>query len=161
LILLRSSSYAFHDVGSYLDAENRLQKSNNAVARSLGALKPSLQIVAYVQSIPEPDLAIIGMGNRDVGAGRGFPKPGLWFRVRPGEKSSTWEKCPAEWEVFRVMSQHAFLRIPKTETEPAELKVGDMIAFDVLFPGGTFPSWKKILLVSSDYVVTDVCSTYF
>jgi D-serine dehydratase len=56
-----------------------------------------------------------------------------------------------------MMDQHAYLRIaPGTD-----LKVGDMLAFDISHPCLTFDKWRQILVVDADYRVTEVVETCF
>ena len=64
----------------------------NACARqtpSRAPFSPSLQTAlhlwAYVQSIPEPTRAIVGLGRRDAAFDSGLPVPALHFR--PGIRS--------------------------------------------------------------------------
>jgi D-serine dehydratase len=61
------------------------------------------------------------------------------------------------WEIFGMMDQHAYLRIPPG----ADLKVGDMIAFDISHPCLTFDKWREVLIVDPSYRVTEVVETFF
>jgi D-serine dehydratase len=155
LILLRPGCYVVHDIGIYLEAEKRFQQSSS-VAKSLGLLKPALQVISYVQSKPEPNLVILGMGKRDVAIDCGFPKPGRILRPGPGPEKC-WKKCPVDWEVVKVMDQHAFLKIPLG----SEVRAGDMIASDISHPCNTFSAWKQLLVVDENYHVSDIYMTYF
>ena len=64
-VVLRPGCYLTHDVGIYKKAQNEIF-ARNPIAKKMGeGLMPALQLWAYVQSIPEPDRAIIGLGKRD------------------------------------------------------------------------------------------------
>ena len=56
-----------------------------------------------------------------------------------------------------MMDQHAFLRI----TPGDDLRVGDMIAFDISHPCLTFDKWRVMPIVDSRYQVVDVIRTFF
>jgi len=152
-VVLRPGCYLTHDVGSYRRAHARMMQSN-PVAREIGeGLLPALHIWACVQSIPEPQRAIIGMGRRDAAFDSGLPVPALHFR----HGSPAPQPAPAHWETTRLMDQHAYLRI-----EPGDgLRVGDMIAFDICHPCLTFDKWRTIPVVDSAYNVVDIVQTFF
>ena len=116
-------------------------------------LTPALHIWAYVQSIPEPDKAIITMGRRDAAFDSGLPVPALHFR--PGNAAP--QAAPAHWEVTKLMDQHAYLSIKSGD----DLRVGDMIAFDICHPCLTFDKWRTLVIVDSAWQVTEIIQTYF
>lgn len=152
-IVLRPGCYLTHDVGAYRRAHARMLASN-AMARNLHAeLMPALQIWAYVQSVPEPTRAIIGMGRRDAAFDSGLPVPALHFR--PGDAAP--RAAPSHWQVAKLMDQHAYLSI---ESEN-EVRVGDMIAFDICHPCLTFDKWRALPIIDRDFNVVDVAQTYF
>src|SRR5476651_21682 len=64
-VILRPGCYLTHDVGVYKKAQNEIF-ARNPIAKKMGkGLNPALQLWAYVESIPEPDRVIIGLGKRD------------------------------------------------------------------------------------------------
>ncbi|MDQ7975655.1 amino acid deaminase [Paraburkholderia sp. SARCC-3016] len=154
-IVLRPGCYVTHDVGVYRKAQTDIF-ARNPVARKMGAgLLPALQLWAYVQSIPEPDLAIIGFGKRDAAFDAGLPEPARHYR--PGNTAPREVAASEGWEVFNMMDQHAYMRIPAG----ADLQVGDMIAFDISHPCLTFDKWRQVLVVDPSYRVTEVIETFF
>ena len=162
-VILRPGCYLTHDVGIYRHAEHRIQ-ANNPVAREMQtSLLPALQVWAYVQSVPEPGRAIIALGKRDAAFDAGFPIASLHFRPESGEASAaaparaTPSPAPAEWQITAMLDQHAFMSMP----EDADLRVGDMIGFDISHPCLTFDKWRHLLLVDDDYRVTGLVSTFF
>ncbi|TKC89829.1 amino acid deaminase [Trinickia terrae] len=154
-VVLRPGCYLTHDVGIYKKAQTDIF-ARNPIARKMGeGLLPALQLWAYVQSIPEPDRAIIGMGKRDSAFDAGLPEPARHYR--PGTDKPRNIGADEGWEVFGMMDQHAYLRIPPG----ADLKVGDMIAFDISHPCLTFDKWRQVLVVDPEYRVTEVIETFF
>ena len=154
-VVLRPGCYLTHDVGIYQQAQTGIL-ARNPVAKKMGeALLPALQLWAYIQSIPEPDRAIIGFGKRDAAFDAGFPVPARHYR--PGMQAPREIAADEGWEVTGMMDQHAYLRI----APGADLKVGDMLAFDISHPCLTFDKWRQVLIVDSNYRVTEVVETFF
>ena len=154
-VVLRPGCYLTHDVGVYRKAQTDIF-ARNPVAKKMGeGLLPALQLWAYVQSIPEPDRAIIGLGKRDSAFDAGMPEPSRHYR--PGTEAPRDIAASEGWEIFGLMDQHAYLRIPAG----ADLKVGDMIAFDISHPCLTFDKWRQVLVVDPAYRVTEVIETFF
>ena len=154
-VVLRPGCYLTHDVGIYRKAQTDIF-ARNPVAKKMGeGLLPALQLWAYVQSIPEPDRAIIGLGKRDSAFDAGMPEPARHYR--PGNEAPRDIAASEGWEIFGLMDQHAYLRNPAG----ADLKVGDMIAFDISHPCLTFDKWRQVLVVDPAYRVTEVIETFF
>jgi D-serine dehydratase len=55
------------------------------------------------------------------------------------------------------MDQHAYLHI----AEGDDIRVGDMIAFDISHPCLTFDKWRYLPIVDSEYRVIDIVQTFF
>ena len=152
-IILRPGCYLTHDVGIYKAAEARIHASN-PVARSMQtSLLPALQLWAYVLSIPEPGLVILGLGKRDAAFDAGLPIPAMHYR--PGTKAPV--AAPADWQLTAMMDQHAFMKI----APDADVQVGDMLALDISHPCLTFDKWRQLLVVDDNYTVTDAVETFF
>ncbi len=152
-IVLRPGCYLTHDVGAYRQAASRIQ-AGNPVARKMGtSLRPALRLWAYVQSRPEPERAIVGLGKRDAAFDAGFPVPALHYR--PGD--ATPGDAAAHWQVTAMMDQHAFLQVRAED----DLRVGDMLCFDISHPCLTFDKWRHLLVVDDDHNVVDAVSTRF
>jgi D-serine dehydratase len=153
-VILRPGCYLTHDVGVYLNAEKRIQASN-PVAREMGrSLLPALQLWAYVQAVPEANRAIIALGKRDAAFDAGMPITSLHYR--PGISQAPLP-APSDWKITAMMDQHAFMSIPTD----ADVKVGDMLAFDISHPCLTFDKWRQVLLVDEQYQVTGAVQTLF
>jgi len=75
----------------------------------------------------------------------------------PGSEAPRDIAASEGWEIFGLMDQHAYLRIPAG----ADLKVGDMIAFDISHPCLTFDKWRQLLVLDANWRTIDVVQTYF
>jgi len=157
-IVLRPGCYLTHDVGVYRDAQVNILERNPIARQMHSGLRPALQIWAYVQSVPEPDLAIVAMGKRDAAFDAGLPVPALHFRPSDTGPSDALPKpAPTHWAVTRMQDQHAYLQISAGDN----LRVGDMLGFDISHPCLTFDKWRSLLVVNAHYDVIDVLPTYF
>ena len=158
-IILRPGCYLTHDVGIYKAAEARIHASNPVAREMQTSLLPALQLWAYVLSIPEPGLAILGLGKRDAAFDAGLPVPALHFRPQnkgcPG--SETPVAASADWKLTAMMDQHAFMQVGAD----ADLQVGDMLALDISHPCLTFDKWRQLLVVDDNYTVIDAVETFF
>jgi D-serine dehydratase len=152
-IVLRPGCYLTHDVGPYRQAQSRILE-NNPIAHGMNSgLLPALQVWAYVQSIPEDEKAIIGMGKRDVAFDSGLPIPALHYR--PGDAVP--EPAPAHWVTTKMMDQHAYMKIVPGD----DLRVGDMVGFDICHPCLTFDKWRTLPILDNQYRVIDIIQTFF
>jgi D-serine dehydratase len=152
-IVLRPGCYLTHDAGVYREAQ-RLIEMRNPIARQMrGGLLPALQLWAYVQSVPESRKAIIAMGKRDAAFDSGLPAPILHYR--PGNQAPT--VAPPGWKLVKMMDQHAFLELGEGD----DIRVGDMIGFDISHPCLTFDRWRYLPVLDAAYNVLDVVETFF
>jgi D-serine deaminase-like pyridoxal phosphate-dependent protein len=152
-IVLRPGCYLTHDVGAYREAQARIREHNPIAHQMTSGLIPALQVWAYVQSIPEPERAIVSMGKRDASFDSGLPVPAMHFR--PGDSAP--QVTPHHWLVTKLMDQHAFLQIHSGDN----IRVGDMIGFDICHPCLTFDKWRTLPVLNPDYQVIDIVRTYF
>jgi len=152
-LLLRSGCYLTHDAGIYRDAQARMMKENSVAQKMAPGLVPALQLWAYVQSLPERNAAIVGFGKRDAAFDAGLPTPSLHFR--PGREAPV--AAPHDWKVTRLWDQHAHMQIP----DNADLRVGDMIGFDISHPCLTFDKWRYLPVLDAKFNVIDIVETFF
>lgn len=128
-LVLRSGAIFFHDHGVYerglagLDARNgfRFGGETHVAAREF---QPALRVWAEVLSLPEPGLAICGMGLRDVANDQGLPRPLALYRN--GSRLA----ALAGADVLRLNDQHAFVAIAKD----SDVAVGDVVEFGISHP---------------------------
>jgi len=152
-VVLRPGCYLTHDAGIYRTAQQRIQARNSVAQRMHWGLLPALQLWAYVQSVPEKHTAIVALGKRDAAFDAGLPAPALHFR--PGNAAPA--GAPSAWEVTKMMDQHAYLRI----SEGDDIRVGDMIGFDISHPCLTFDKWRFVSVLDIHYRVIDMVETFF
>jgi D-serine deaminase-like pyridoxal phosphate-dependent protein len=140
-VMLRSGCYMTHDHGMY---------ASSAAGRSF--LRPALELWAYVQSIPEPELAILSFGRRDAPHDSGLPVP-LWHLAPGGVERRSLKDC----SVIAVNDQHAYLRLPAS----SPLRVGDRVVCGISHPCTAFDKWKVIPLLDERDFVIGAVRTYF
>jgi D-serine deaminase-like pyridoxal phosphate-dependent protein len=146
--LLRSGCYVVHDHRSYRDAMAEVKVRHPELE---GNLEPALAVFAHVQSLPEPGLAVVAMGKRDISVDPDLPIP-LQLH-RPGEPPRPLTGC----SVRKMMDQHAMMVIP----EHADICIGDIVSFGASHPCLTFDKWRRVLRVDDDLRVLEVMPTFF
>ncbi len=154
MTVLRCSSYLTHDSGLNDRSFNRLLERHDNTKPPLGELTHSLEVWAYVQSIPETGLALMTMGKRDISFDIEMPIPLHIFR--PGEDSVI-RPMNKDCQIASLNDQHGYLRFPSLEN----IQVGDMIGFGVSHACTTFDKWQVLLTVDDDYTVTGAITTWF
>jgi D-serine dehydratase len=152
-VVLRPGCYLTHDIGVYKDAQAKILERNKIAHEMKSGLLPALQVWAYVHSRPEAERAIVGLGKRDAAFDAGLPVAAV--RFRPGDAAPV--AAPAHWKMTKMMDQHAYLQIAADD----DVRVGDMIGFDISHPCLTFDRWRVIPVVNAKYDVVDVIETFF
>ncbi|HVW93387.1 MAG TPA: amino acid deaminase [Devosia sp.] len=148
-IVLRSGCYVTHDDGTYERAHREAKADPHR--HPTADLQPALEAWAYVQSRPEPDLAFLTMGKRDIPYDAGLPVPLKLYRPGVGFLPV------GEAAVFATNDQHAFVRLaPVTDWQ-----VGDLVASGISHPCTAFDKWRFIPVVSDAYDVIDGVLTFF
>lgn len=148
--LLRSGCYITHDHGFY-------KRMVSVVNQRLGCgngLQAALEVWATVQSLPEPGLAILAVGKRDISYDLDMPVPIAMCALSSRSPQAT----PAGWTISGMNDQHAYLRLGD---EPAGLQVGDRVALGVSHPCTTFDKWRWMPVVDGTYGVIDALVTCF
>jgi D-serine dehydratase len=156
--LLRSGCYVTHDQGHY-------RRLVQAVDRRLGCaesdgLRAALEVWTLVQSMPEPGLAILAAGKRDVSFDLGLPIP---LAVVPRATRAR-VPVPAGWRIASLNDQHAYLRLDDgagpAGGRPA-LAVGDRVVLGISHPCTTFDKWRWMPVIEDDGRVVDAITTLF
>ena len=143
-VILRSGGYLTLDHGLY-------QAVTPAARGAIGApvLWPALELWAQVLSRPEPDLALLGAGRRDVGFDLGMPVP-----LRVTGRDGT---APIHGEVTQLNDHHAFLQVdPGSAVAP-----GDLVCLGISHPCTTLDKWRLIPVLDDEDRVIDVVHTFF
>jgi D-serine deaminase-like pyridoxal phosphate-dependent protein len=149
--VLRPGSYVVHDHGIYKDAQCCVLDRRADLHEGL---RPAMEVWAHVQSLPEPGLAVIALGKRDVAYDAGLPSP--LRRYAPGVVPAQGLDI-SDCKVTAVMDQHAFMTVP----QGCELKVGDIIAFGASHPCLTFDKWRQGCLVDENLQIIESFDTCF
>jgi len=149
--LLRSGCYITHDQGSY-------QRMMNAVAQRTGCgtgLQAAMEVWASVQSCPEPGLAILAVGKRDLSYDLDMPTPLAVCR----RGSRELQAADPNWRITKLNDQHAYLQGSGPQHEA--LQVGDLLCLGISHPCTTFDKWRWMPMVDESYTVVDAVLTYF
>ncbi|GGO70077.1 amino acid deaminase [Bowmanella pacifica] len=152
-VVIRPGCYLIHDTGIYQDAQAEVKARSRMACDIKGDLISSLQVWAYVQSIPEPGMAVIGLGKRDAAFDAGLPTPVLHYH--PGDASPS--SVPSHWQLTRIMDQHAMLQIDPKD----KLTVGDILCFSTSHPCLTMDKWRYLGIVDDDHCVRQLIETCF
>jgi D-serine deaminase-like pyridoxal phosphate-dependent protein len=146
--ILRPGCYVVHDHRSYRDAMAAVKARHPELE---GELEPALAVFTHVQSLPEPGMAVVAMGKRDISVDPDLPIP---LQVhRPGQPAQTLTGC----SVRKVMDQHAMMVIP----DDLDLRIGDVVSFGASHPCLTFDKWRQVLLVDDELHVLETMPTFF
>ena len=145
-VILRSGAYLTHDHGFYGTVTPAARGAAGAPA-----LRPALELWAQVLSRPEPGLALLGAGRRDVGFDQGLPVP-LRVVLGSGPAAST-----AGWSVTALNDQHAYLRLDAG----AGLGPGDVVALGISHPCTTLDKWRVMPVLDDDDRVIEIVHAFF
>jgi D-serine deaminase-like pyridoxal phosphate-dependent protein len=158
--VLRSGAYLTHDDGLYSRTSPLTRPG--AEERGSPALRPALEVWAQVCSLPEPGLALLTMGRRDVSFDQDLPVPiGLQRhrhrrRHRLGEH---WSDGSLTSRVTKLNDQHAYLALSHTDED--RIAVGSWIRFGISHPCTVFDKWPLIPVLDADDRVVDLVRTFF
>jgi D-serine dehydratase len=152
--LLRSGCYVTHDHGFY-------KRMVSVVDERLGcdcgeSLVPAMEVWATVQSRPEPGLAILAVGKRDISFDLSLPVP----IARAARGALQPQGVPAGWKITALNDQHAYLRWDASEEAEAP-KVGDRVGLGISHPCTTFDNGHWMPVVEQDYRVSDAVAMHF
>lgn len=151
--VLRSGCYLTHD-------HQRYTRYLCCVAERLNlreTLKPALEVLACVQSCPEPGLALLSMGKRDVAYDLDLPLP-IW---RSDGQGGSPKSVPTHWLIDALNDQHAYLRYDASAPKGEWPQLGETVASGISHPCTTFDKWRWLPVVEDGYRVVDAVSTWF
>ena len=138
-VVIRPGAYVAHDEGIYRE-----------LSPLAGMLRPALEIWGAVLSRPEPELALLGFGKRDVPFDAGFPLPHFVY------SHGTLRRVDS-LEIFELNDQHAFVRVRPDDP----LAVGDFVGCGISHPCTAFDKWRLLPVVNDDYTITEAIATFF
>lgn len=154
--VLRSGCYVTHDDGNY-------RRLVGAVNRRIGCaeaqgLQAAIEVWTCVQSVPEPGLALLTAGRRDLSYDIEMPFPRRWA---PRGHSQA-QPVPDGWSISQLNDQHAYLRWPAAALgTPAAPRVGDRVGLGISHPCTTFDKWHWMPIVDDDYCIVDAVTIHF
>lgn len=123
-ILLRSGCYVTHDHGTYANVSPILE------------LEPALRVRALVTSHPEPGLAILNAGKRDLPYDAGLP---VVLQTHRNDRESP---ATIDATVRTLYDHHAVIT-----GEVEELRIGDTVDLGISHPCSAFDRWPEYLAV--------------
>ncbi len=152
--VLRSGCYLTHDHGNYHRFMTQVEKRENLSS----SLLPAICVWTQVQSVPEPGLALLTCGRRDISYDLELPMVTL-FAPRGTRQA---QAAPAGWRISALNDQHAYLRFdPAHFATSAAPQVGDRVGLGISHPCTTFDKWRWMALVDRDWTLTGAISTAF
>ncbi|CAI1053707.1 amino acid deaminase [Serratia quinivorans] len=151
-VVIRPGCYITHDRGIYQDAQNAVLARDSYACDLAGELTSALELVALVQSVPEPGRVIVNFGKRDAAFDAGLPQPIAHYRNGVRQQSGTQHLM-----THGIMDQHAMLSCPAE----FPVQVGDILVFATSHPCLTFDKWKTLFLIDDNYNVIETIETFF
>jgi D-serine dehydratase len=151
--VLRSGCYVTHDHWNYA----RYLKLVEAREGLSASLQPALEVWAMVQSVPEPGLAILSAGRRDLSYDQCMPMPVRWAAKGQRGKDAL-QATPDSWQVKALSDQHAHMVFAPDGVWP---QVGDRVALGISHPCTTFDKWRWMALIEEDGHISGAISTHF
>ncbi|MFY8118244.1 MAG: alanine racemase [Roseateles sp.] len=154
--LLRSGCYVCHDHGLYERMRHVMDERLSRTALGGADLRPALEVWCEVISCPEPGLALLNAGRRDVSFDQGWPLP-VWHAVLADRFAR--QAAPQGWQISGLNDQHAYLRWDPAQA--ATPSVGDRVALGPSHPCTTFDKWSWMAMVDEQDRVVDAITTQF
>ncbi|MBD8049127.1 alanine racemase [Limnohabitans radicicola] len=151
--VLRSGCYVTHDHWNYARYLKLVEQREGLSA----SLKPALEVWAIVQSVPEPGLAILSAGRRDLSFDQCMPMPVRWA-ARGQSGPGAIQAAPGSWQVKALSDQHAHMVFAMDGPVP---RVGDRIALGISHPCTTFDKWRWMAVIEDDGRISGAISTHF
>lgn len=146
---LRSGAYIVHDDGFY----RGISPFDEGAAHPAGSPRfiNAMHGYARVVSSPEPGLALVDGGKRDLPYDEGLPIPRAWRAT----SSDEWQ--PLDAEVSAMNDQHSYVRSEQ------HLPIGSVVRLGLSHPCTAFDKWRVLPVVASadSDVVIDLVRTWF
>jgi D-serine dehydratase len=144
-VVIRSGCYITHDHATYRESSPFRETGETD-------FQPAIEVWARVVSTPEPGLAIIDAGKRDLSTDARMPL--ALGRFREGRLEQL-----ADVTVDHFNDQHGYLHL--AEEHGDLLRVGDLVQLGISHPCTTFDKWRVIPVVDDSYRVISAIRTCF
>lgn len=148
---LRSGAYLTHDRGFYRSI-SPLDETNHQEGDHL---KSAIQGICRVASRPDPALALLDGGKRDLPYDAGMPVP-----LGVGASIDTIDAAPPASHIDVMNDQHTYLTL---DDAASNLQVGDVVSLGLSHPCTAFDKWQLIPVIASakDPRVVELVRTFF
>jgi len=147
--VLRSGCYVTHDSGFYA----RMSPFSRPGADPAYTLRPALEAWGEILSHPEPGLALVGLGRRDVPFDLGMPRPAL---LRPTGSTRLFRDVSG-CSVRALNDQHAFVDL----ADGVRVAPGDWMSFGISHPCTAFDKWRLVPEIDDEHRVLGFVETHF
>ncbi|MCW2558671.1 MAG: amino acid deaminase, partial [Mycobacterium sp.] len=141
-VVLRSGAYVIHDDGFYAGISPLI------AGRTERPLRSAMHGWARVVSRPEPELALLDAGKRDLPFDEGLPIP---------------QRIAGAAEITALNDQHAFLRLVTGSAD--DVSVGAIVRLGLSHPCTAFDKWRLIPVVddadAAEPRIVDLIHTFF
>jgi D-serine deaminase-like pyridoxal phosphate-dependent protein len=141
-VVLRSGAYVIHDDGFYAGISPLIP------SRTEHPLRSAMHGWARAVSRPEPELALLDAGKRDLPFDEGLPVP---------------QRMPIAAEITALNDQHAFLRLPGGSAD--DVPVGTVVRLGLSHPCTAFDKWRLIPVIDDADAarprIVDLIHTFF
>ena len=144
-VVLRSGCYLTHDSGIYERVSPLPSRDGDR------GFQPAMELWGSVLSRPEPGLALLGFGKRDVPFDIDLPIPEV-VRSRSGDL----RQAGGLITILELNDQHAYGRVDPELT----LEVGDLVGCGLSHPCTAFDKWRVIPVLDEADRVVDAIATY-
>jgi D-serine deaminase-like pyridoxal phosphate-dependent protein len=148
-LMIRSGAYIIHDDGFYRGISPFSRHGGRPFTAGMHGW-------ARVVSQPEPGLAILDAGKRDLPVDEGLPSPQLIGRTLGGPMEPLLGA-----DITAVNDQHCFMTF---DAETTAVRPGDVIRLGLSHPCTAFDKWTVIPVLAdtdSDQTVVDMIHTFF
>ena len=146
-LMIRSGAYVIHDDGFYREISPLSRTGGRPLAAGMHGW-------ARVVSRPEPGLAILDAGKRDLPVDEGLPEPQQVGPALGGPMR------PLNGRITAVNDQHCFLTVDEGET----IQIGDVVRLGLSHPCTALDKWTLIPVLADtdgDGAVVDLIQTFF
>ena len=154
-VVLRSGAYLTHDDGHY----RHLSPLGEHPRTSGPGLRSALHAWVRVSSQPEPGLALVDAGKRDLPYDLGFPE----VQLRRPRRSVDAPVPLVGVAVTALNDQHGYVRFDPDNPPP--VRIGDELRLGLSHPCTAFDKWGLVPVIddpdAADPVVVDLIRTFF
>jgi D-serine dehydratase len=151
--VVRSGCYVTHDHQQY-QRKQEAWLARSGAEDQLPQFIPALEVWGCVQSVPQPDRAILNFGKRDCSFDLGLPNP--IFAYAEGQPAGEGRELRTT-QITALNDQHAYLDFGGGD----RFEVGELVCCGISHPCTSFDKWRVIPVVDDDYDVIDLYRTFF